>query len=234
MRSMRGLPEDAACDAFAIRPGRARARLRAGGQRAGLLWWAPASGSFDWYFLPQVAQKPRCGKDRGRAKSARSGRGVWRGCRIAMNARERRRMSEVPPGCSKQGCSCVGGGGAGAPLRAQPQRTTKERKKENRLTKRGMGGGQGPHLREQDLVRTIRDTGGKEIKKTDNRRDGRRTRSPPARAGKERKKENGQPKGGMGRKKEKRQQTTPGRDGRTARRHHTGILRRGCASRRPP
>ena len=37
-------------------------------------------------------------------------------------------------------------------------------------------------------------------------------------------------------KKEKRKRTTQGRDGRTARRHHTGILRRGvwCASRRPP
>ena len=33
-----------------------------------------------------------------------------------------------------------------------------------------------------------------------------------------------------------RKQTAQGRDGRTARRHHTGILRRGvwCASRRPP
>ena len=33
-----------------------------------------------------------------------------------------------------------------------------------------------------------------------------------------------------------RKRTTQGRDGRTARRHHTGILRRGvwCASRRPP
>mmetsp|Transcript_44340 Transcript_44340/g.143027 ORF Transcript_44340/g.143027 Transcript_44340/m.143027 type:complete len:391 (-) Transcript_44340:3-1175(-) len=37
-------------------------------------------------------------------------------------------------------------------------------------------------------------------------------------------------------KKKERKQTTQGRDGRTARRHHTGILRRGvwCASRRPP
>ena len=36
--------------------------------------------------------------------------------------------------------------------------------------------------------------------------------------------------------KKERKQTTQGRDGRTARRHHTGILRRGvwCASRRPP
>jgi len=38
----------------------------------------------------------------------------------------------------------------------------KERKKENRQPTRGMGGGQGPHLREQDLVRTIRDTGERE------------------------------------------------------------------------
>ena len=40
---------------------------------------------------------------------------------------------------------------------------------------------------------------------------------------------------GIVRKKE-RKHTTQGRDGRTARRHHTGILRRGvwCASRRPP
>ena len=38
------------------------------------------------------------------------------------------------------------------------------------------------------------------------------------------------------RRKKERKQTTQGRDGRTARRHHTGILRRGvwCASRRPP
>ena len=37
-------------------------------------------------------------------------------------------------------------------------------------------------------------------------------------------------------RKKERKQTTQGRDGRTARRHHTGILRRGvwCASRRPP
>ena len=37
-------------------------------------------------------------------------------------------------------------------------------------------------------------------------------------------------------KKKERKRTTQGRDGRTARRHHTGILRRGvwCASRRPP
>ena len=36
--------------------------------------------------------------------------------------------------------------------------------------------------------------------------------------------------------KKERKQTTQGRDGRTARRHHTGILRRGvwCAIRRPP
>ena len=36
-------------------------------------------------------------------------------------------------------------------------------------------------------------------------------------------------------RKKERKQTTQGRDGRTARRHHTGILRRGvwCASRRP-
>ena len=41
---------------------------------------------------------------------------------------------------------------------------------------------------------------------------------------------------GGGVKKKERKQTTQGRDGRTARRHHTGILRRGvwCASRRPP
>ena len=41
----------------------------------------------------------------------------------------------------------------------------KERKKENRPTKRGMrmgGRGQGPHLHEQDLGRTIRDTGERE------------------------------------------------------------------------
>ena len=37
-------------------------------------------------------------------------------------------------------------------------------------------------------------------------------------------------------RKKERKRTTQGRDGRTARRHHTGILRRGvwCASRRPP
>ena len=37
-------------------------------------------------------------------------------------------------------------------------------------------------------------------------------------------------------RKKERKQTTQERDGRTARRHHTGILRRGvwCASRRPP
>ena len=37
-------------------------------------------------------------------------------------------------------------------------------------------------------------------------------------------------------RKKERKHTTQGRDGRTARRHHTGILRRGvwCASRRPP
>ena len=38
-------------------------------------------------------------------------------------------------------------------------------------------------------------------------------------------------------KKKERKQTSQGRDGRTARRHHTGILRREgvwCASRRPP
>merc|ERR1712070_771403 len=37
-------------------------------------------------------------------------------------------------------------------------------------------------------------------------------------------------------KKKERKRRTQGRDGRTARRHHTGILRRGvwCASRRPP
>ena len=37
-------------------------------------------------------------------------------------------------------------------------------------------------------------------------------------------------------RKKERKQATQGRDGRTARRHHTGILRRGvwCASRRPP
>ena len=37
-------------------------------------------------------------------------------------------------------------------------------------------------------------------------------------------------------RKKERKQTAQGRDGRTARRHHTGILRRGvwCASRRPP
>ena len=37
-------------------------------------------------------------------------------------------------------------------------------------------------------------------------------------------------------RKKERKQTTQGRDGRTARRHHTGILRRGvwCDSRRPP
>ena len=39
-----------------------------------------------------------------------------------------------------------------------------------------------------------------------------------------------------GDKEKERKQTTQGRDGRTARRHHTGILRRGvwCASHRPP
>ena len=36
------------------------------------------------------------------------------------------------------------------------------RLKENRQTKRGMGGGQGPHLREQGLGRTIRETGERE------------------------------------------------------------------------
>ena len=36
----------------------------------------------------------------------------------------------------------------------------KERKKENRHAKRGMGRGQGPHLHEQDFGRTIRGTGG--------------------------------------------------------------------------
>ena len=35
----------------------------------------------------------------------------------------------------------------------------KERKKENRHAKRGMGRGQGPHLHEQDFGRTIRGTG---------------------------------------------------------------------------
>ena len=41
---------------------------------------------------------------------------------------------------------------------------------------------------------------------------------------------------GAFRVQKERKQTTQGRDGRTARRHHTGILRRGvwCASRRPP
>ena len=40
----------------------------------------------------------------------------------------------------------------------------------------------------------------------------------------------------MKERKKERKQTTQGRDGRTARRHHTGILRRGvwCASHRPP
>ena len=40
----------------------------------------------------------------------------------------------------------------------------------------------------------------------------------------------------LGRQKERKKTETQGRDGRTARRHHTGILRRGvwCASRRPP
>jgi len=49
-----------------------------------------------------------------------------------------------------------------------------------------------------------------------------------------RKKGNTQTK--RGERKKERKQTTQGRDGRTARRHHTGILRRGvwCASRRPP
>ena len=41
---------------------------------------------------------------------------------------------------------------------------------------------------------------------------------------------------GRAKRKKERKQTTQGRDGRTARRHHTGILRRGvwCASHRPP
>ena len=43
-------------------------------------------------------------------------------------------------------------------LHATPR--LKELKKENRQTKRGMGGGQGPHLHEQDFGRTIRGTGG--------------------------------------------------------------------------
>ena len=48
---------------------------------------------------------------------------------------------------------------------------------------------------------------------------------------KERKKENGQRKG----KRKERKQTTQGRDGRTVRRHHTGILgEKSGASRRPP
>ena len=37
-----------------------------------------------------------------------------------------------------------------------------KKKEENRETKRGVGEGQGPHLHEQDLVRTIRDTGERE------------------------------------------------------------------------
>ena len=53
-------------------------------------------------------------------------------------------------------CDCVTRGADALHL------SEKERKKENRQTKRGMGGGQGPHLHEQDLGRTIRDTGERE------------------------------------------------------------------------
>jgi len=70
------------------------------------------------------------------------------------------------------------------------------------------GGGQGPHLHEQDFGRTIRGTGGALLLLT----------------------------GWLCVKERKKKTETPREGWRTARRHHTGILRRGvwCASLRPP
>ena len=75
--------------------------------------------------------------------------------------RERDGGCEVPPGCSKAAATWVVGGAPGH-LSAHNLSAQQERKKENKQPKGGMGGGQGPHLHEQDLGRTIRDTGERE------------------------------------------------------------------------